>query len=388
MDAFFAAIEVLDNPGLRGKPVIVGAPPDRRGVVSTASYEARAFGVRSAMPSRTAAKLCPQGVFVPVRMKRYQEVSEQVMDILEGFTPLVEQVSVDEAFLDVGGALRLWKDPVQIARLMKRRIRNDVGLTASVGVAPNKFLAKLGSDMQKPDGLTVLPEEPRAIAAFLAPLPVSRMWGVGRVTEERLRMAGMATFGDLQRARPETLRALVGDAFAGHVLPLAFGRDDRPVVTEYEAKSISSETTFDEDCSDPVVVRQSLIEMTEHVGARLRRADRRAAVGQIKVRFADFKTVSRQAPLVPPTHADRSLLRCALALLERLDIKTPVRLVGFGATGLGDISERPEKLLFETASDVAARRDERLDAAVDSVRRRYGRKALQRGSAGKRVGEG
>lgn len=376
MDAFFAAVEVLDNPSLRGKPVVIGSPPDKRGVVSTASYEARKFGVHSAMPSRTAGRLCPQAVFLPPRFRRYEEVSGRIMKILESFTPMVEQLSVDEAFLDIRGVLRRWREPLRLARALKEKIRKEVGLTASVGVAPNKFLAKLASDLQKPDGLTQVPEEADAIARFLAPLPITRIWGVGRKTAARLESFGLRTIGDAQSASPALLEKLVGSGGARHIRELAFGRDDRPVVTEYEARSISSETTFDEDCEDPERLRQTLIEQAEHVGARLRRSGHAARVGHLKVRFEDFTTITRQQSLAKATHTDRMLIRCALELWERERVGRPVRLIGFGVSGFGSGEDSGQGWLFQEPADERA---ERLDRAVDQVRERFGANKLRRG---------
>lgn len=382
MDAFYAAVELLDHPELKGKPLVVGSPPDKRGVVSTASYEARRFGIRSAMPSRTAGRLCPHAVFLPVRMHRYLEVSAQVMAIVESFTPVFEQISVDEAFLDVSGVLRRWKTGRAVAVALKARIRGEVGLTASVGVAPNKFLAKLASDLRKPDGLLVAPDAPEAIAEFLAPLPVSRIWGVGKVTEARLLECGIRTIGDVQRLGPGTLAAYVGATLAEHMVELAWGRDERSVVTEYEAKSISSETTFDEDCRDPAVVRQTLVEQVELVGHRLRAEGRRARIGHLRLRFEDFSTITRQMRLPRSTHADRDLVQCAVALFEREKVSRPVRLVGFGTSGFEEGDARQGELAlgpFESAPEPA--KVERLDEAVDSVRARFGSAAVRRGSA-------
>ena len=381
MDAFYAAVEVLDFPELRGKPVIVGSPPDRRGVVSTASYEARKFGVRSAMPSRTAGKLCPQGVFQPVRMARYAEVSRQVMGLIESFTPAYEQVSVDEAFMDVGGVLRRWKSGRAVAEALKRRIREEIGLSCSLGVAPNKFLAKLASDLRKPDGLTEVPTQPEAIAQFLAPLPLSRIWGVGKVTEARLREFGLRTMGDLQRLGVAGLQPLVGAASANHMVELAFGRDDRAVVTETIAKSISTETTFDEDCEDPAVVRQTLVEQVEEVGARLREDGRTARTGHLKLRYEDFTTLTRQLSLEPPTQADAELIRCATHLLEREQVKRPVRLIGFGVSGFSADEDPAPRQLDIFPADPGRVRQAALDRALDGVRKKYGRAALRHASA-------
>jgi nucleotidyltransferase/DNA polymerase involved in DNA repair len=381
MDAFYAAVEVMDNPDLRGKPVIVGSPPDRRGVVSTASYEARKFGVRSAMPSRTAGRLCPQGVFVPVRMSRYAEVSRQIMAIIESFTPLYEQVSVDEAFLDVSGVLRRWKSGRAVAEALKKRMRREVGLTCSLGVAPNKFLAKLASDLEKPDGMTEVPTDPDAIAAFLAPMPVSRIWGVGKVTETRLREFGLRTMSDLQRLGLKGLCPMVGENAAQHIYELAFGRDDRPVVTEYEAKSISSETTFDEDCTQAGVLRQTLVELVEEVGSRLRADGRKARTGHLKLRYEDFSTLTRQVAFSPPTHAESDLIACAVRLLAREQVGRPVRLIGFGVSGFTTADEVSDRQLSIFPAEPGDPRQAALDRAVAAVRGRFGRSAVRRASA-------
>lgn len=389
MDAFYAAVEILDNPSLRGQPVVVGPPPTRRGVVFTASYEARKYGVRSAMPSRTAGRLCPQAIFVPARMERYREVSEQVMAIIESFTPVYEQLSVDEAFIDVSGVLRRWKTGRAVAVALKKRMRSELGLTASVGVAPNKFLAKLGSDLRKPDGLVVIPDDQKAIAELLAPMPVSRLWGVGKVTEARLRECGIRSIRDVQRLRVETLASFIGKSSAEHIYELAWGRDAREVITEALAKSISSETTFDEDCDDAEVVRQTLIGEVENVGRRLRSDGRKARVGHIRVRFEDFTTITRQKPFQKPTRTDRDLINCASDLWARIKMDAPIRLIGFGVSGFDDEEEGPRQgeLPFGPfEQEPEPKRVERLDRAVDTLREQFGTSAVRRGST-LRLGE-
>ena len=386
MDAFFAAVEQRDRPELRGKPVVVGSPPDKRGVVSTCSYEARKYGIHSAMPSRTAYQRCPHAVFLPVDGPKYVDVSRQVMAIFHDFTPMVEKVSIDEAFLDVRGALRKYGDAVTIARLLKRRIRENLNLTASVGVATNKFLAKLASDMDKPDGLTVVPFAQKAIEEFLAPLPVTTIWGVGKVTAQKLHKFGIRSIGDLQKTTPETLSRWLGPNHATHLSNLAHGLDERPVVTEREEKSISNEETFAVDCRDMARVEATLIQLTEKVGRRLRKAGKLARTGQIKVRFEDFTTITRQRAFTKPCDSDRELVRCALDLLENEKIKRPVRLIGFGAMNLlapEEAARAPQQPLLFDVEDLEAEDrselDRNLDQAVDRLRSKFGDDILKRG---------
>ena len=330
MDAFFASVEQLDFPDLRGKPVIVGAQPGKRGVVSAASYEARAYGVRSAMPSAKAYALCPHGEFRPVRMQRYAEVSREVMAIFNDVTPEVQALSIDEAFLDVSGVMRRYASLREIAEGVKARIRDELGLGASIGCAPNKFLAKLASDLEKPDGLVEVPEDENGIIAFLAPLEVSRIWGVGRVTGERLKKHGIRTIGDLQACDPEKLVPALGANTAQHLWALAHGRDERSVETAVREKSISNEHTFGEDVRDEEVLHQVLLELTEKVGRRMRRAGFFARKASIKLRYDDFQTLSRQLTFPVPTNTDRNLLQAAFELFEKETLTGAVRLIGFG----------------------------------------------------------
>lgn len=387
MDAFYAAIEVLDHPEWRGKPLVVGSPPDQRGVVSTCSYEARKFGIHSAMPSRTAGKLCPHAVFVSPRMDRYADISAQIMTIFEEFTPLVEPLSLDEAFLDVSGALRLWGDAVAIARELKTRITTRVGLTASVGVAPNKFLAKMASDMNKPDGLTVVPLAQPGIMAFLAPLPVTRMWGVGKVTGARLAKEGIREIGQLQCMEPWRMERLFGKAGAAHMADLARGCDNRPVITHWEEKSISNEHTFLHDETDIERVRQCLLELAEEVGGRLRKSGKLARTGHIKLRFGDFSTITRQLSFPVALSSDRELIACAMTLFERERVSRTIRLVGFGVSNLAGQEQEPQaqqELFAELSDGKRNHRDRKLDQAVDALRHSYGSEAIKRGSVSRR----
>lgn len=384
MDAFYAAIEQLDHPEWRGKPVVVGAAPDKRGVVATCSYEARRFGVHSAMPSRTAGKLCPSGIFVTPRMQRYEEVSGTIMRVFLEFTPMVEPLSLDEAFLDVTGAPAQWGGGEAIGGELKRRITARTGgLTASVGVACNKFLAKIASDLNKPDGLTVVPRGEMAIRDFLAPLPVRRLWGVGKVSEERLTRAGIRTIGQLQGMSLSQLESYFGAAGAVHIAELCAGRDNREVETEHEEKSLSGEHTFDRDCEDMACVRQVLLEQVEGVGRRLREAGRLGRTAHIKVRFADFRTITRQASLHPPTDSDKRLLEAADALLAREGVDEPVRLIGFGVSGLCSNTEDGRRMrqlsLAGLGEEPGKDRHAALDRTVDRLRETFGRDALKRG---------
>lgn len=382
MDAFYAAIEVLDHPEWAGRPLVVGAAPDRRGVVSTCSYEARKFGIHSAMPSRTAGKLCPHAIFVPPRMGRYAEISRLIMGIFNDFTPLVEPLSLDEAFLDIRGAVHLWGDAVSLARALKAAIRNQTGLTASVGLAPNKFLAKIASDLEKPDGLTLVPETEEKIIAFLAPLPVGKLWGVGKVSSARLEQAGIRTIAQLQAMDRPGLERFFGPAGALHIGELVRGHDDRTVVTHWEEKSLSNEHTFDRDEPDQEKVRQRLLELAEQVGGRLRDAGKVARTVQIKVRFSDFKTITRQMQLTSPADSDRELIASALALYAREQVDQAIRLVGFGVCRFATPSDAipvQHELFANPTAPSPDPRNRKLDKAVDSLRKVFGADAVRRG---------
>ncbi|MDD3954501.1 MAG: DNA polymerase IV [Lentisphaeria bacterium] len=387
MDAFFASVEQLDHPEWRGKPVIVGAPPDQRGVVSTCSYEARRFGVHSAMPSRTAFQLCPQGIFVPGRYARYEEISQRIRSFFYAVTPFVEMASIDEAFLDLKGVHSI-TDPVAAARQLKARIRTELGLSSSVGVASNMFLAKLASDLQKPDGLTVVPQDPEEIKKFLAPLPVRKIWGVGQKTGQVLESYGLKRIADIQKTPLVVLCKLLGSAGGLHLYALSRGQDSRQVQREFvQEKSISREETFREDCTDMEMVRHCLLGLCEEVGSRLRAAGLLAGCAQLKLRFQDFRTISRQMPVRPASQADRILLKCATSLFEQAAPKEAIRLVGFGVTQLQEPGvtqgEEPRQLLLfpepENEQPAVSGRDASLDQAVDQLRQKFGSDVLKRG---------
>ena len=374
MDAFYASVEQRDRPELRGRPVIVGGL-EGRGVVCAASYEARPFGVRSAMPVATAQRLCPQAVFLPVRMERYAQASCQIRDILLSFTPLVEPLSLDEAFLDLRGCEGLFGPPPQAAQGIKDRIRAETALIASVGVAPNKFLAKLASDHGKPNGLVVV--RPEEVAEFLAPLPVGRIWGVGAKGEKRLHALGIRTIGQIAALPEQLLADHFGEA-GRHVWRLAQGQDGRTVVPDREAKSISTETTFARDIGDRAVLRGCLLDQVEHVAARMRRAGLQARTVELKVRSSEFRTRTRSLSLSEATNSTQALWQAARSLFERsltADI-LPARLLGVGATNL--TSERAvQSDLFE---DEGRKRQAALDQTVDTIRQRLGATAIRRGS--------
>ncbi|MBI2161241.1 MAG: DNA polymerase IV [Candidatus Rokubacteria bacterium] len=363
MDAFYASIEQRDRPELRGKPVIVGADPTGRGVVSAASYEAREYGVRSAMPIGRAARLCPHAAFLPVDMAKYRQVSLQIMAILADFSPLVEPVSVDEAFVDLTGTERLLGSPLEAVRQIKARIRCETGLTASAGLAPNKFLAKVASDLEKPDGLVVVP--PGGESTFLAPLPVERIWGVGRVTAKALRELGIATVGQLQGVP----RAVLVRRFGKHgedLHDLAFGRDDRAVEPFGVPKSVGAEETFEADLRDPEGLKTTLRAHAERVAAELREGGFAAARVTLKLRLAPFETHTRSVT-GEPTQDGLELYQRAVLLLDRERVTRPVRLIGLSASRLGPAGVGQLDLL-----DPAALRRERLARVVDRLTERFG----------------
>jgi DNA polymerase-4 len=380
MDAFFAAVEQRDRPELRGQPVIVGAGPHERGVVSTCSYEARAFGVHSAMPSREAFRLCPQGVFLPPDMPRYNAASRQVFAIFERFTPLVEPVSIDEAFLDITGSRRLFGEPEAIAAAIRTAIRGETGgLTASVGLAGNKFLAKLATEVRKPDGFTAVPRDRAGILAFLAPLPVGRLWGVGKVLRELLEQHGYRTIGDLQQASETALGPIVGVHAAGHLRRLAFGEDDRVIETEFDEKSISREYTFPVDCRDPGKLRLILRDLADDVGRRVREAGKFAVTGRLKLRWSDFQTLTRQRAFPAPVCDDFTFRRMALELLDAEPLVQPVRLIGFGVCGFS--TQRHQQLTLFDDPAPRRERDEKLCQAVDRLREELGPEQIVRADA-------
>ena len=373
MDAFYAAVEVREDPSLRGMPVIIGHR-GKRGVVSTCSYEARRFGVHSAMPSVTAERLCPSAVWRPGRMSLYVEVSHRIREILENRSPLVEPLSIDEAFLDLTGIARDLADGGRIAAEIKREIRERERLTGSAGVAPNKFLAKVASDLEKPDGLVVFPLE--AVPTRLWPMPVERLWGVGPKTAERLRAHGFATIADLVNAPEGRLARLLGDGSAEHLLALAHGRDDRAVHGGREAKSISEERTYGDDLTRPADVDKALLARADGVARELRHQGLVARTVHIKVRTGDFETVTRAKTLAEPTDLAEVLLEAARELFrERIELKgRGVRLLGVGVSGL----EPPGSGQAALFADERQEKLRSLARTADELREKFGRAALGR----------
>ena len=371
LDAFFAAVEQRDRPELRGKPVIVGGGgPDDRGVVSTASYEARVFGVRSAMPLRTAGALCPDAIFVPVDGRKYARASREVMDILRRFTPLVEPLSIDEAFLDLTGTEALFGTGEEVGGKIKEAIRDEVGLTASVGVAANRLVAKIASDLKKPDGLVVV--SAGSEAEFLAPLAIERLWGVGASTRRALADYDVRTIGDLA-ALPEDVLVRRFGSHGASISLRARGVGDTEVGSDVGAKSISHEHTFDVDTGDWGEMQRTLLALSEGVGSRLRSSRVLAATVAVKIRDTNFVTITRQKTLSDPTDSTDVVWHSAIELTRREVKGMRVRLLGVAASGLTEQQQIP---LFAEEDE----RHRRAVAAADALRKRYGSKAIRRAS--------
>ena len=381
MDAFFAAVEQRDHPELRGVPVVVGADPKEgkgRGVVSTCSYEARKFGIHSAQPIREAYRRCPAAVFLPVRMDAYAEASRQIRGIFEEFTPDVEPVSIDEAFLDVSGSLHLFGGKRRLAERLRSRIEEQTRLTASVGVAPNKFLAKIASDLEKPRGLVVV--EPDEVEAFLAPLPVGRLWGVGKKTQGRLSSLGIHTIGELAALDENSLKRLFGEASGEHLCKLAHGEDDRPVETPDEAKSISHEHTFARDITDRGHLLATLMELCEKVAHRVRQAGLHGRTVTTKIRFEDFTTFTRATTEAEPPGTAARIYQIAAANLDRVDMAgRKVRLIGVALSKFEEPGPR-QLGLFDDPDEAALRRERRLGETITDIKTRFGQGALHQGT--------
>jgi nucleotidyltransferase/DNA polymerase involved in DNA repair len=387
MDAFFAAVEARENPAIAGRPVVVGADPRGgrgRGVVAACNYEARKFGIHSAMPISEAYRRCPHAVFLRPRLRLYGEISQRIMEVFERYTDLVEPLSIDEAFLDVTASASLFGDGAAIARRIKAEIFESERLTVSIGVAPNKFLAKLASDLQKPDGLVIV--EPGSEEAFLRPLPVERLWGVGPKTAQRLHALGLRSIGDVAAAPPDFLERHLGPSHAAHLHELAHGRDERPVEPDGERKQIGRETTFAADVDDREIVHRTLLALCEEVAVSLRRRGLAARTVTLKLRFAPFETHTRQHTSDAPLHTTEAIYPITLRLLAESDRpERAIRLVGVAASGFQALSAGGQLGLFDKpGEDESAGRVARL---LDRIAERFGRNALRRGKLLKREGE-
>jgi DNA polymerase IV len=374
MDAFYAAIEQLDDPSLRGKPLLVGHP-GRRGVVATASYEARPFGVGSAMPMAVARKRCPEAVVVPPRMGRYVEVSAEVMEAFGRFSPFVEPLSLDEAFLDMGGTTGLHGPPEQMgARLKEAVFEATGGLTVSVGVAATKYVAKVASDFRKPDGCTVVP--PEDSLSFLWPQPISRLWGLGPKGQKRVEALGCRSIGDVAQIERSKLERSLG-SLGAHIHKLANGDDPRPVIPHHDPLSVGAEQTLEDDVLGAAAIRPHLLASSDRIARRLRASGVSAGGVRVKLKTASFRIFTRQRPLPFPTRHARDLYEASVGLLDQFDLREPMRLVGVTAYELSEGDAPAQADLF---AEDERRRDARLDEAIDKVVERFGGAALRRGS--------
>ena len=369
MDAFFAAVEQREHPEYRGKPLIIGGLAGR-GVVSTCSYEARKFGVHSAMPMERAQRLCPDGIYIEGDYPLYRAASQEVFAIFHVYSPVVEPLSIDEAFLDMTGMERLMTRPHDYAVRLKREIREKTQLVASVGIAPNKFLAKIASDLEKPDGLVEVPQDAAGIRAFLWPLPVSRIWGVGKKTEAQLHAMHVRTVGDLAKLSAAKLRQNFGEKTAAQLQALSQGLDDRPVAPRGPQKSIGREETFLEDLRDPREMEKALHDLAAEVGWRLRRAGCKARTVTLKCRRGDFHTWTRSRTLERPTNFDDELYAVALGLYRDLHPAGGIRLLGISGSNFD--AEEEMALFGEEANE----KKERLYGALDALKQRFGKNII------------
>ncbi len=375
MDAFFASVEQRDRPELRGKCVVVGGSSER-GVVTTASYEARRYGVRSAMPMFEARRRCPHAIIVPGRMHRYKAVSRQIMDQLRAFTPLVEPVSIDEAYLDISGGKRLFGPPEQIARSIKHRVMQATGLTCSIGVAPLRFLAKIASDMEKPDGLTIISQA--AVPAFIDRLPVGKIPGVGKVTHEKLARMNLITLGDVRQYPPDLLVNRLGK-FGHRLVALARGEDPTPVTPSSDVKSVSSENTLSRDTRDAALLHTILRHHAEDVGRQLRRHHLKARTVTLKIKHADFQQVTRSKTVTRPIQSAESIFKLAEDLLDQYSLTRKVRLIGVGASHFITADTPIQMDLFGDTVE-GSKNWEKVDHTVDAINEKFGRGFISKAS--------
>ena len=375
MDAFYAAVEVLDDPYLKGRPVIVGGS-EKRGVVSSASYEARKFGVHSAQPVATAMRLCPQGVFLPVRMDRYKEISRQIFEVFRCFSPLVEPLSLDEAFLDVTGTSRLFGQPGEIAKKIKKQVVEESGLSVSAGIATTKFVAKIASDLNKPDGLTIV--KPGEVKKFLDPLPIEKLWGVGKATRRTLSHLGVQTIGALSLLPAELLEERLGKQGL-HLHFLANGIDDREVEPEREVKSIGHERTYSEDIREMAAAKKELLSLANRVARRLRSHGFAGKTIYLKVKYHDFVQITRSVTLPNATDDGREIYQSCCGLLGKTEIgRRPVRLLGVSVSQLNDNERQKQLPLFDEIGSPQKRKE--LNRAIDAISAKYGDEAVVPGS--------
>jgi len=375
MDAFYASVEQLDNPWLKGKCVIVGGSSDR-GVVSAASYEARRCGVRSAMPVFQARQKCPDGIFIPPRIGRYKEISGKIMEILRQFSPLVEVVSIDEAYMDISGSERLHGDPETMAANIKKEIKSRLGLTCSVGVAPGKFLAKVASDLDKPDGLILL--RPQQVPEFIENLPVQKVPGVGRKTHLQLESLGINTLGDVKEFPAKMLAERVGK-FGRRLIELASGIDHCEVTPSSPHKSISSERTLAEDTDDKKLLKKFLLKQSEEVARQLRKYDVKARTITLKLKQTDFKQFTRSRTIHTPTRSSETIFRYAAGLLDDYQLTQKIRLVGVGTSGFTSVIRPVQLELFDRVRP-SDQTWEKVDRAVEAITEKFGREAIKRGT--------
>lgn len=375
MDAFYPSVEVLDNPALKGKPVIVGGSKER-GVVSSASYEARKFGIHSAQPIAKAKRLCPGGIFLPVRMSRYQEISKQVFKIFHRFTPLVEPISIDEAFLDVTDSIRLFGQPGNIAKKIKQIILTETGLTISAGVAPSKFVAKIASDIDKPDGLTVV--HPDDVRDFLDPLPVKKMWGVGKVSQRLLSRLNIHNFRDLRQTPVKVLEKKFGK-HGVKIHLLAMGVDERDVIPDHDVKSIGHEQTFLQDIISLDTVQKELLALGSKVARRMRQKGLKGKTITLKVKYSDFVQITRSATLPKSTDDGSEIYSVACRLLKKTEVtKKPIRLLGISLSQLSCLGAGTQLSLFD--QDRSSQERQRLNTVLDSLYEKYGDKSVVPGT--------
>jgi DNA polymerase-4 len=375
MDAFYASVEQLDNPELRGKPVIVGGTSGR-GVVSAASYEARKYGVRSAMPTFQAKKRCPNGIFVPVRMDRYIQMSGQVMAVLDRYSPLIEQVSVDEAYMDISGLERLHGSAEEIAGKIKAEIKKKTSLTCSIGIAPTKLFAKIASEMNKPDGLTII--RPDQVDEVIRSLPIDKVPGVGEKAREKLSRLGVATLGDLRKYSEQRLVDAIGQ-FGLMLKEFSLGIDPSPVVVYSEAKSISNEETLEKDTDDPEVLKREILAQAESVGRRLREKGVKGSTITLKLKRSDFSQNTKSITLKDPTNSTETIYKWSLRLLDQVDMHEKFRLVGVGVSNFSSSSGGPVQMSLFRQADQKKKSWENAEKAMDLIQRRFGRNAIKRG---------